>query len=702
FYFVDQIWQLSDDTISVDSTGIHFQNVRFFNQENPTEFLSLNGELSKKENSRLDLVFNDYLIDTWMPLIEHIGLVFSGKISGRINIFDVFKNIHFDTDLNITDFSINGFDYGIATLKTTPNRQKDGSSVTFDIKDKNKKYLSAIGDFSPSRKNENFNLAISVPELDLSFLKEYVESFSSSLTGKIAGELILEGTLKEPNFHGKLSSNDAVMKVDFLNTVYAISSEKIAFNLNSIEFVSAKLVDTLYKTQGDLSGGLYHTNFKDFRFDVNVQPDRMLVLNTTQMMNEDYFGTAFATGNVHIGGVAQDVFIDVQARTERGTEIMLNHTSKIQVSDDKQFIRFVSSEEEASVNLTQQQPETMSNSSQIVVRLNIEATPDASVSFAMDIPPTVGTINATGNGNLRLNVDSRGGFTMFGDYVLQEGTFDFRFVDQSLGSLITRKFVIERGGTVQWTGDPANMIVNLSAVYSTRASLHPILSADNMSDGGSEDMQRVNVQSVISISGQMEQPTVKFDFQLPNVDENTRTRFFSLLNREDEGELSKQTFSLLLFGGFTPIGNNPALEGSGVNPMAVFSEMLSNQMSNLLQNLSSRIGIDVGVSYKPEDLNISTQTQVSARTQLFDDRIILEGHFGRGGVLRDVSSQQDLTGEVNLEYRATNRFSVRAFNRPVDRTIERPDLGYSQGVGIAYRRNFDSFRALFSRKKKED
>jgi hypothetical protein len=55
--------------------------------------------------------------------------------------------------------------------------------------------------------------------------------------------------------------------------------------------------------------------------------------------------------------------------------------------------------------------------------------------------------------------------------------------------------------------------------------------------------------------------------------------------------------------------------------------------------------------------------------------------------------------EFNAEFRLTERLSLRGFSRPNERELSQ--LGYIQGLGIAHRREFDSFRPLFVRRKEE-
>jgi len=208
----------------------------------------------------------------------------------------------------------------------------------------------------------------------------------------------------------------------------------------------------------------------------------------------------------------------------------------------------------------------------------------------------------------------------------------------------------------------------------------------------------------------MPQPNIKFDFRLPNVDDEIRTEFFSVLNRDDANEMTQQTLSLLLFGGFTTPGDNSNIVAGMNIPTTMAFDMLSSQVSNIFQNFIGD-NINFGINYRPED-NIQTrQFQATVSTQFFDNRLLIDGHVGQGGLARegdltpgDPATQQAVMHEVNAEWRVTDRLSLKVFNRPNEREFSRgtSQIDYLQGGGIVYRREFDSFRSLFRRRKKTD
>ena len=101
------------------------------------------------------------------------------------------------------------------------------------------------------------------------------------------------------------------------------------------------------------------------------------------------------------------------------------------------------------------------------------------IALALDVRPNVeveltvsgNTLKARGAGVLNLSINPRTNlFEMYGDYTLSEGSFQL-----SLQNIINKRFVIEDGSTIQWTGSPMDALLNIEAVYKLKASLQPLL-----------------------------------------------------------------------------------------------------------------------------------------------------------------------------------------------------------------------------------
>ena len=176
-------------------------------------------------------------------------------------------------------------------------------------------------------------------------------------------------------------------------------------------------------------------------------------------------------------------------------------------------------------------------------------------------------------------------------------------------------------------------------------------------------------------------------------------------------------------GSFLPSGNNSVLAGRGdLIPINTISELLSNQLSIHLTQLLSEVftdvgfisGVDFNINYNVYDNengidpNIAPGTtgralQLRQSLDLFNDRLTVQvgGNIDWGSnVVDPTRNSAFLAGDVVIEYAVTRdrRFKVRAYQL-TDATI----LGRrnKRGVGLSWRREFDSLNEFFSRMKKD-
>lgn len=105
------------------------------------------------------------------------------------------------------------------------------------------------------------------------------------------------------------------------------------------------------------------------------------------------------------------------------------------------------------------------------IRMNcdLEITPESEIQIIFD--SKIGDVlKAKGNGNLKLEIDTKGDFKIFGDYTIQNGSYLF-----TLQNVINKKFDLSNGGNIKWAGDPYNATVNINAVYNVKTTLYDLL-----------------------------------------------------------------------------------------------------------------------------------------------------------------------------------------------------------------------------------
>jgi hypothetical protein len=505
-------------------------------------------------------------------------------------------------------------------------------------------------------------------------MEPLLESFSSHIAGFATGQLALKGTLDKPELTGKLKLLRAELLVDYLNVTYSFSNE-IIFDKDFIHFDRVAVFDP-NTNQGTIEGGIRHQYFKDFRLDLNIKTDKLMALNLDRYQNEVFYGAAFATGNVRLSGPFNNIAIGVEVKTEKGTRVTIPINYSVDVSQGD-FIVFKNEEDTLKVN---EHRDIQVEGISLDIVMNV--TKDADIEIIL--PGNIGYIKANGSGNLRLGVDQKGYLTLAGSYKILSGLFLF-----SLEQLVSRRFEIQEGSSISWTGDINDAEVNIVARYRLRTTLSGLGSSLLSDDAAS---QKVNVNTDIRMTGSLFNPDLSFGITFPNMQEQDKQAIYAVLDTNDQGLMNQQAISLLVLNSFSTTGTGGS---NPVNPASIMSNTLSSMLSQISNDFN------IGINYVPGDRVSSEQLEVALSTQLLDDRLTIDGNID---VSSDNSTSQhtsSIVGDVNIEYKLTRdgRFRVKAFNRSNDLSLLNDYAPYTQGVGIFYRKEFNNIYELFSKKE---
>jgi hypothetical protein len=486
------------------------------------------------------------------------------------------------------------------------------------------------------------------------------------------------------------------MRVDYLNTYYTVSGD-IILEPDRIGFEGISLFD-MKGNQATVWGNIFHDNFKNIKLDFDITAKKFMVLNTNPFLNSTYYGKAFVSGNVGIYGTPEFMNMELNLKTEDGTQFNIPLGGPAEVADND-FIRFVRKD---SLDDSKGDKIDLSGMS---LKFNLECTPEAEVQLIFD-EKAGDVIKAWGYGNLNMDINTNGKFEMFGTYTLTDGSYLF-----TLENFINKKFDIENGSTIKWTGSPYDADISITADYRQRASLAPFFPTLNTpsttpgsssavtsstSTSGVDNNKRYPVECKLFMRGKLMSPDITFGIGLPSVNDAVRQQVMGYINNEQE--LNRQVFSLLLLKSFvTPLSlNNQSGVTAGGAVGANASEMLSNQLSNWLSQLATNV--DVGVNYTPGNALSNEELDLALSTQLFNDKLSVDGNVGVNNNTQTKTS--NMIGDLNIDYKLTEEGKVRvkAFNRSND-TYQTTATGgqFTQGVGVFFREEFESIDELYKR-----
>ena len=687
-------WNITNNgnIILFDTNTLQIHNLQFGSNK---QSLTINSDIVKGTKDSLDLIFDNFSLEQFNALLANTDLTLNGIIKGNLNIKDLYTSPYFDAELAIHDWKINNQDIGNANI--TSNWDVENKALNINLQsnlernDKVMSPLTASGYFYPTREDDNIDFEVNFDGFSLKSIEPFLKSFSSRFEGNLHGAFDIKGNIKDPKISGSTMVENGVIKIDYTNTSYFFSDSIIIDNQNIV------LKDFEIKDEKDnaayIKGDITHSGFKNFNFDIDLTTNNFLVVNTTQVNELPFYGTIYATADVKVSGTDKNINILVESKTNRNSVLSIPLNDK-RILKEQNFIQFVQREKVVDESYFSNKSKPADKSLPKInykVSLNIEATPDIKVNLPMDFSSIKAVVSATGSGDLRLNINSDDPFSMMGDYNINSGTFKVDFMN-----LLSRELKIENGSSLNWTGDPANAAINIDGIYERRVSLSSLTGQKDALDNISH--KSVNVESIISLTGNLSSPKIGFDFRLPNVDQSTEEEVYALIDRSNEREMINQTVSLLLTGEFLPVsGNNDAIANAGLGNGVDF---VANQVSSIITSMIKVV--DVNFEYKSQTELTSDQLNIDISKEW--NKFYFETTFGWGGN-NNFNRQENTTliGDMLVGYKITPYLHVIVFNRSNVNDYTKQNLPYTQGVGLKYTHSFDTWKNFFrSRNKQTD
>ncbi len=317
------------------------------------------------------------------------------------------------------------------------------------------------------------------------------------------------------------------------------------------------------------------------------------------------------------------------------------------------------------------------------INMALDVRPNTELQLVID--PTVGDIiRARGSGQLNLQIDPKANiFDIYGDYTIDEGNYLF-----TLRNIVNKRFVIDPGSSIQWTGSPMDPILDINAIYQLKTSLQPLIP--------DESSRAVPVDCIIKLSDRLTQPEVAFAIDLPTADPEQQAIVSSLLN--DQETISRQFFYLMLANSFIPESNANSSDLGVSTTTATGFELLTNQLSNWL----SSSNYNVIIRYRPESELTGDEVDFGFSRGLINNRLLveLEGNYIIDNKQAFSEDASNFMGEAYVTWLIDRAGALRlkGFTQTIDRYDENQGL-QETGMGIYYRENFNNFRDLQQRVK---
>jgi hypothetical protein len=634
-----------------------------------------------------------------------------GVINGDITFKNLLAQPVFTSNLTINDLSLKQDTIGNVQLQVSSgdnNRYLTNATITGRGND-----VSLTGSFAPVGKDINLDLDLDVRQMQLNTMEGAFAGFLTNASGFINGKVRIAGTTAKPQVKGDLNFNKASFALNMLGSQFRIDNEKLSVSEHGFVFDNFTIRDTANNIM-TLDGTVLTTNFINYEFNLDVNATNFELLNTTKAKNKLYYGKLNVTSEMHVAGTETKPIIDGAVTVNEGTNLsIVVPEAEPGVVAREGIVKFVDMDapENDSLFLV---ADSLGNSGILGMDIaaNIEVKKEAIFNVILD-QANGDFLNVRGEALLSTGIDPSGKITLVGNYTLEEGSYQISF------NFLQRKFDIQKGSTITWTGEPTTAQLNVSAVYI--ANTAPLdLVGDQISAPTpairNTYLQKLPFEVRLSLTGELLQPRIAFDIVLPQdknygVSNDIVTAVQSRLDqlRQDEGEVNKQVFALLLLGRF--VGENPFKGSSSTFDAAVYarqsvSKLLTEQLNNMAAGIFDGVDLNLDVA-SSEDFTTGerrnrTDLNVGLSKILLNDgmRVSVGCNFQLEGPQNTNQKSNNIAGNIAVDYQLTKdgRYLVRFYRK---NDYEGVVDGYIIETGMSFILSVDynKFSEILRRKK---
>ncbi len=587
--------------------------------------------------------------------------------------------------------------------------------------------MKVSGFYSPNDPKEALDFYVKLNRLDAKTIEAFSFGELRRARGQLRGETDIQGTVANPRLNGGISFDSVAFNIKQLNATYRIDQERIRLAGQTMTFTDFNLRDTLGRTL-TTDGRVVLSNLPDVSYDLRVRAKNFLALNAARKDNDFFYGKASVSANLRIEGKGASPGVTGSVKLEEGSAVtVVLPSDEASLNDARQVVTFIDHNDTLALSKylrprqdTVAAPLQFDQLNNSTINLTLEADDKSEVTIIVD-ELNGDNLKARGNANLAVNVSPSGQVSVLGRYEVTEGSYSLTY------QVLQREFELQKGGYINFTGDPLKADLNLTAIYEARTTSDALVSSELTKSAVSTTKINLPYNVALTLSGNLASPSIKFDIIAPretlsrlgNASDLVSQKLANL--REDQNQLNKQVFGLLILGNFIAetSGNsssefNVGNTAEGLARSSV-SKIISQQLQNFASGLIKGVNLDVGLNSRSG----TAETGGTASTNRTDLNIGLSRSFLQGRLTvsvgknflvegsQDVRAAQNnnaVFDNLNLTYNITRdgRYALRAYRRSnTERTILEGFV-IETGVGFVITVDFNTLAELVHRRKDEE
>lgn len=544
--------------------------------------------------------------------------------------------------------------------------------------------VTAINAYYKTGKTDYLEGNMNITSLPLEMANPFIPDNMAKLRGNLQGELAITGLPSAPVVNGYVRMDSSSVYVTAVGSSFHFDKQDIKIKDNLIRFDQYDI----YASGTNpfvIDGTIDFNNPSRMLANLKLTAHDMQLLNVKRNKESMVYGKLLVNLNSTVKGPLDALIMRGDLQLLGGTNVTYvmqesSLTAQDRLADLVTFIDFSDT-----LQTHRNRPEAplpiggldmlMTIRIDQAVRLNADITPDQSSRVELE-----------GGGDLSFQYTTQGEMILNGRYTLSGG-----MVKYAMPIIPLKEFTIQDGSYVQWSGNPMNPMLNLTATERMRASVSQ--------DDGSSRLVTFNVG--VAIKQTLENLQLQFILSAPE-DQSMQQE----LDKMGEGQRSQIAVTMLVTGMYL---NMSDVGGGGKKPSLDMGAALNSFLQSEINNIagSALKSVDITLGMEQYDQNGASsggeRTDFSFRfaKRFYNDRIsiILGGRVSTGQDVNAGQSQQFIDN-VSIEYRLDGSGTryIKLFHDKNYESLLEGEITET-GAGIVLRKKMLHLRELFIFKK---
>ena len=652
----------------------------------------------------LNFDFQNFNLTNLTHFLNENQSLASGTVNGDICINDPLGKTGLIADLQIDEFALMETPLGNLNLEAESegfnsyNLSLGLQGSTID--------LSIDGSYAAKENSTNVDLLFDLKKLEMKVVEEFFESYISNTTGSLSAKVSLTGDITDLNYNGNFNFNNTGVEINKLNTRFILPNENIKINNKGIylsNFIIKDSNDDIFTLDGAI---LTEKSITNPNFDIRLTATDFKVLNSTKEDSDLFYGNMNVNTDLKITGDLLVPKIRGSLSVEKNSSFTLVvPESELEIKEREGVVLFVNRENPDAI-LTR----VDENKSKIPFLEGFDIDTRLQVgnqsNFKIIIDESTGDfIEVHGEGDFIFGMEPNGRMSLTGRYDVSDGLYRV-----SLYDLVAREFQIKKGGSIIWQGDPLEAELDVTAIYSVETSPIPLVNSRTTLQA-----RDVDFLVYLNVDGQLLTPEISFELDMPEDDRGVMGGAIygqvQQLNNQ-EAELNKQVFSLLVLNRFFPESGNDGSNG-GVAKLARdnVNSVLAGQLNTISDKIlgESDIDLNFGINsystYQGNASNSATDLDINAQKSFLDNRLIVQvgSAVNLEGSSQATDNSSPIVGNISLEYLLTQngRLRLKGFRKNQFESVIDGQLVVT-GIAFIFNREFNKFKDLFRSSVKKE